>query len=93
MPTKSVFFLETAQPRPGIVRRHGAVRILADDDIALLGAQHVHGLGAVEAGAHRLRARSQIAFQTAAAVIGRHVDFVTELAGEGHAEQPRRHAA
>jgi hypothetical protein len=34
-----------------IVRRHRAVGFLADDDEALLGAQHVHRLGAVGAGA------------------------------------------
>ena len=40
----------------GLVRRQRAVRVLADDDVALLRAQHVHGLGAVGAAAvpHRL---------------------------------------
>ena len=47
LPTKSGLVLPTAQPRPAIVGRHRAVGVLADDDVALLGAQHVHGLGAV----------------------------------------------
>ena len=32
---------------PGVLRGDGAVGVLADDRVALLGAQHVHGLGAV----------------------------------------------
>src|SRR5690606_10310857 len=40
--------------RPGqaaVVRRHRAVGLLADDDVTLFGAQHMHRLGAVGAGA------------------------------------------
>ena len=44
---KSRFFFETDPVEAEIVRRDGAVGLLADDRIALLGAQHVHRLGAV----------------------------------------------
>ena len=47
LPTKSFFALPIAHSRPSVVRRHRAVGLLADDDVALLGAQHVHRLGAV----------------------------------------------
>ena len=78
--------------QPGIVRRHGAVRVLADDDVALLGAQHVHRLGAVGAGAMLLALGPQ-RFPDGLAVIGQHVDLEAAVAGERHAEKPCRHAA
>ena len=39
--------LETTQLHPEVLRGDGAVGVLADDRVALLGAQHVHRLGAV----------------------------------------------
>ena len=75
-----------------IVGRHRAVGLLADDDVALLGAQHVHRLGAVGRDAVRLRRPPQ-RLPHRAAVVGRHVDLVAELAGEADAEDARRHAA
>ena len=39
--------LETIHSMPGVLRGDGAVGVLPDDRVALLGAQHVHGLGAV----------------------------------------------
>ena len=81
--------------RPGeadIVRRHRAVGLLADDDVALLGAQHVHRLGAVGRDAVCLAGLVE-RLPDGAAVARRHVDLEAELAGEADAEQPRRHAA
>ncbi|KDB51290.1 hypothetical protein X805_31030 [Sphaerotilus natans subsp. natans DSM 6575] len=69
------------------MRRHRAVGVLADDDEALLGAQHMHALGAVggdvEVGAgfhHRLPERL--------AVAGLDVELVAHLAREADAEDP-----
>ena len=47
LPTKSGFALPIMPAKPEVVRRHRAVGLLADDDVALLGAQHMHRLGAV----------------------------------------------
>src|SRR4051794_14694792 len=74
-----------------VERGHGAVRVLADDDVALLGAQHVHGLGAIGRDAERL-AGAYERLPDWAAVAGRHVDLVGELAREADAEHARRHA-
>ena len=92
LPTKSGLALPTCPAEAEIVRRHRAVGLLADDDVALLGAQHMHRLGAVGRDAERL-ARGIDRLPDRAAVIGRHVDLEAELAGEADAEEPRRHAA
>ena len=42
---------------PDVIRRNRAVGFLADDDVALLGAQHVHGFGAVRGDVVRLAGR------------------------------------
>lgn len=91
MPTKSVFFFETA----GKVRRHrghGPIRILPDDDVTLLGAKNVHGLRAIDAGAERFGIGPD-RFEHRLAVIGRHIDFEAGFTGEGDTEEPRRHPA
>ena len=59
-PTKSASDLATTPRGPTSSRRDRAVGLLADDDEALLSAQHVHRLGAVGRDAEALaRARSQ----------------------------------
>ncbi len=75
-----------------VVRGHRAVGVLADDDEALLGPQHVHGFGAVR-GQVVLLAGLDDLFQHAHGVVGLHVHFIGQLAGEGDAEHPRRHTA
>src|SRR6188472_1032570 len=40
-----------------VIRGYGAIRILPYDDVALFGAEHVHGLGAIGATAKRLHSR------------------------------------
>ena len=75
-----------------IVRDYGAVRLLADDDVALLRAQHVHGLGAVGASRRPWR-RSLASPPRRPRGAGRHVDLEAELAREADAEQARRDAA
>ena len=71
---------------------HRAVGFLADDDVALLGAQHVHGLGAERrdavflAGVHERRPQTE-------AVARRHVDLERQLAREADPEDARRDAA
>ena len=76
---------------PQVDRRHRPVGVLADDDVALLRAQHVHRLGAVRRDAVRSTGLHQ-RFPHGPTVIGRHVDLVGELAREAHAQNPRRHA-
>ena len=63
LPTKSVFGLADRPAEADIVRGRRAVGFLTDDDVALLGAQHVHRLGAVGRDAERLPA-SNTASQT-----------------------------
>ena len=63
LPTKSGFDLADRPAEPDVVRRHGAIGFLADDDVALLGAQHVHRLGAVGRDVEYLPGR-KIASQT-----------------------------
>ena len=77
---------------PRIVGRHGAVGVLADDDVALLGAQHVHRLGSIlhhvvllPGGVDRL--------PHGGAEVGRHIDLESEFAGEAHAKQHHGNAA
>ena len=65
-----------------ILRRHGAVGVLADDRVALLGAQDVHRLGAV-----RRRLDRPPELEPAAAV---HVHLERELAREADAADARR---
>ena len=73
-----------------IVRGDRGIGVLADDDEALLGAQDVHGLGAVGRQAV-LRAVLGERFEHAHGVVGLDVHLVAQLAGEGDAEHPRRH--
>ena len=76
------FFLETTQSMPEVLRGDGAVGVLADDRVALLGPQHVHGLGAVRRDVE-LRAGRRTASHSASPYQARHVDLVGQLAGEG----------
>src|SRR5450830_1676360 len=75
-----------------VVRGHRTVSVLADDDEALLGPQHVHGLGAVR-GQVVLLARLDDLLQHTHGVVGLDVDLVGQLTGKGDPEHPRRHAA
>ena len=74
-----------------IARRYRSVGLLADDDEALLGAQHVHGLGAVGcdvvilAGFHAGLPQGQ-------AMVRRHADLETQFAGEADPGDARRDA-
>ncbi len=86
------FVLADGPSQPGVIGRHGAVGVLADDDVALLRAQHVHGLGAVFGDAVRL-ARRMDGLPHAPAEIRRHVDLESQFAGEAHAKQQHRHTA
>lgn len=92
IPTKSVFFFRNGPGKPGIVRCHRSVRILPYDDVTLLGTQDMHGFGAIKAAANGFR---PVADRTpdGGAVIGRHIDFEAEFAGEGDAEEARWHTA
>src|SRR5690606_12899301 len=65
----------------GIVRRDRAIGVLPDDEIALLGAQNMHGLGAVEAPTHAFRPLPD-RLPDGRTVIGGHVDLEAEFAGE-----------
>ena len=79
----------TSAPMPrssAVVRPSASAPI---DDVALLDAQRAHRLGAVGHDAERL-AGSEQRFPHRAAVVGRHVDFVGELARVADAKQPRR---
>ena len=81
--------------RPGeayIVRRDRAVGVLADDDEAFLGAQHVHGLGAVGREPERLAGFAD-RLERCRALVARDIDLEAEFAGETDAEQHHRHAA
>ncbi len=71
-------------------RRDRAVGVLADDDVALLGAQHVHRLGAVRRDAEALADIHQ-RFPNVPCLVA-HVDLVRELAGEADPHHARRHA-
>ena len=73
-----------------IVGGHGTVSVLANNDEALLGPQHVHGLGAV-GGEVVLLARLDDFFQHAHGVIGLDIDLIRQLTGKRDAEHPRRH--
>jgi hypothetical protein len=75
-----------------IIRRCGAVRLLANNDETLFGPQNVHGLGAIGGKAMGLTRRPD-RFPDLAAMLGGHIDFKTEFARETDAEQPCRHAA
>ncbi len=76
---------------PGILGGDGSVRVLAHDGVALLGAEHVHGFGAVG---------SDVEFSTGGCdrfprvepVPGRHVDLVGEFTGERNPADPGTHA-
>ena len=81
--------------RPGeadIVRRDRAVGVLADDDEAFLGAQHMHGLGAVGREPERLAGFAD-RVERRRALVARDIDLEAEFAGETDAEQHHRHAA
>ncbi len=71
--------------------RHRAVGVLPDDDESLLGAQHVHRLGAVGRDAV-LRAGRHQRFPDVPRLVGADVDLVGELAGEADPHHARRHA-
>src|SRR4029079_9628811 len=80
---------------PGKARVVGcdrAVRVLPDNDVALFGAEHVHGLGAIGATPKRLHALWHL-LPEGPAVIRRHIDFEAQLAGEAHAKKAAWHAA
>src|SRR5690242_19581132 len=75
-----------------VIRGYGAIRILPYDDVALFGAEHVHGLGAIGATPKRLHPRMHL-LPDGPAVIRRHIDFEAQLAGEAHAKKAAWHAA
>src|SRR3546814_11798411 len=75
----------------GIIRCDRPVRVLTDDDVALLRAEHMHGLGAVRRDAE-LAAGFVERLPEVKSVAGGHVDLVADLAGEADTEQPSRHA-
>ena len=68
-----------------IIRGRSAVGLLADDDVALLGSQHVHGLGAIGGDAVR-GPRLVDRRPDRQCVIRRYVDFEPEFAGEADAK-------
>src|SRR5688572_4257858 len=74
-----------------VVRGHRAVGLLAHDDEAALGAQHVHGFGSVRSESEPLCARAEL-LPERRAFAPRHVDLAADLAGEGHAKEPARDA-
>ena len=69
-----------------------AVGILSDDDEALLGAQDVHGLGAVRREAV-IFAGSDDGIECRLPVGGGDIHLETEFAGEAHAKEHHRQAA
>ena len=71
----------------GVVGGQRAVGVLADDDVALLGAHHVHRLGAVGHDVVLLAGLPQL-LPEGEAVAGGDVDLEAELAGEGDPEEP-----
>src|SRR3546814_2678555 len=73
----------------GIIRCDRPVRVLTDDDVALLRAEHMHGLGAVRRDAE-LAAGFVERLPEVKSVAGGHVDLVADLAGEADTEQPSR---
>jgi sarcosine oxidase subunit alpha len=75
------FMTTTTAEAARVIHRHRAVRILADDDVALFGAQHVHRLGAVGAGAILLPFRPQ-RLPDGFAIVRRHVDLEAPFARE-----------
>src|SRR5690606_23341491 len=75
-----------------IIRRYRAVRILPDDDVALLRAQNVHRFRAIGASTMLLPFGPE-RLPNGLSIIGRDVDLEATLAGERHAEKPGRHAA
>ena len=64
---------------------------MAHDDVTLLGAQHVHALGAVRGDAE-LGTGGLNGFPHRQALAGRDVDFVAEFAREADAHDARAHA-
>src|ERR1700730_4029378 len=78
--------------QPRVVRRHRAVGFLADDDITLFRAQHVHRLGAVGSDVVSPPLRHD-GFPDRAAIAGRDIHFKAEFAGKGQTEQERPHPA
>jgi len=58
----------------GIIRCHRAIGVLADDDVALFRAQHVHCLGAIRANAV-VTAGIEDRLPRLHAAIARHADF------------------
>ena len=75
-----------------VVRRDRAIGVLAHDDVTLLGAQHVHGLGAVRRDVE-LRSSGHERSPNRRAVMRGHVDLKGQLAGEADAHDARRHTA
>ena len=76
---------------PGLVREGEAVRVLADDDVALLQPQDALRLDAERADAERLAGFGQ-QVPKRCAVGSRAVDLVAELAHEADAQHPDRDA-
>ena len=77
---------------PEVLRRHRAVGLLADDQVALLGAQHVHRLGAVRRHAERLAGGHSASHSSRPWQAG-DVDLERQLAGEARRGRPRRRDA
>src|SRR5262249_22265651 len=75
----------------GLVRVGEAIRVLADDDVALLEAQHALGLDAEGPDAQRLSSFHEGVPHMLAEVRG-HVDLVAELADEADAQQAAGYA-
>src|SRR3546814_1198416 len=73
----------------GIIRCDRPVRVLTDDDVALLRAEHMHGLGAVRRDAE-LAAGFVERLPEGKYVGGGHGDLVADLDGETDTEQPSR---
>src|SRR6185437_2270518 len=75
-----------------IVWSHRAIRVLANDDVALLGPQHVHRLGAIRGDSVLLPGLDD-RLPDCRTEIRRYVDLESELAGEADAHKEHGDAA
>src|SRR3989442_246844 len=84
-------FLRDDPAHPQVLRRDGAVGLLAADDVALLGAEHMHGFGAIGRDSERL-AGGHHGFPKSQAVPAGCPELVGELAGESDPVRTHGHA-
>ena len=78
-PSETILISRDECAEADIDRRHRAIRFLADDDVALLGAHDMHCLRAVGRDAERFADGNQ-PFPQFQSLISRHIDLVAQLA-------------